>query len=480
MHAIDYVVVAAYLVAMVWLGYFVGRRVSSFREYFVVAGRLTTPLLICSLVSTYYGLDVLFGASEVAYREGLVAYTVYSRPYYLFILLTAFFIARRLKQYDFISLPDVIGHFYGNPARIVSAVACFFYALPTASLMGMGVLVDVLFGVPYVWAVVIGASISLLYTAMGGLLADSLTDTVQFVLMCVMLALAACFGLQRIGGFETLVERLPPTFFASTGDYPTQTILVFALAGMSAMVDPGFYQRIFAAESYRSVVWALILGIALWSAFDWVTTIMGMVARVSDIPIAEPRYALLETTLAVLPAGLSGLFAVAVLAAAMSTIDSYLLIAGGNVAYDIYRPLSKRQLTDDQQLRLTRWGIVGATLLTIVFAIFFQSIVSAWVWMATILLSSSLVPVLAGLYLPKPHPARAGLFATVGGFGSAILFYGFVNVCGAYSEEWDTTIVEVAVGGRPLEIWQDHALLVTLPISILGYAVGHFSSRRSH
>src|SRR5690606_36308995 len=64
MTPLDYIIVGAYLAGMLTIGAAVSRRIGGFRDFFVAAGHLTAPLLICSLVSTYYGLDVLFGGSE--------------------------------------------------------------------------------------------------------------------------------------------------------------------------------------------------------------------------------------------------------------------------------------------------------------------------------------------------------------------------------------------------------------------------------
>lgn len=476
-HPVDLGFVAAYLALMLGLGLYVGRRVESFREYFVVSGRLTTPLLICTLVSTYYGLDVLFGVSEVSYQEGLVAFYVYARPYYLFILVAAFLLARRLKEQDFLSLPDIAGAHYGNPARVACALASFLYSIPIIAVMGLGVLLDVLFGIPFAWGVLAGAAFSLGYTVLGGLVADSLTDTVQFVLMCVALGIAAWLGLDRVGGVEGLRAALPEAHMSFTGGYPVPILLVFALAATSALVDPGFYQRIFAATSYRAVATAMMIGVFLWAAFDWVTTILGMVARASTLPISEPRYALLEVVVAVLPPGLLGLFLVGVVATAMSTIDTYLLIAGGNLAYDIWRPLRRRPPEDAALIRGTRLGMVAATAATVALALFFGSIVSAWVFMATLLVSTALVPVLAALYTPSPHVRAAGTASTLSGLGAAAAFYAVVNAVGVPDPEWGTTVLEWTLAGRSFEVWQEHALLFSLPVSAAAYLLGHLWGR---
>src|SRR5690606_4360965 len=261
------------------------------------------------------------------------------------ILLAALLVAPRLKRHDFLSLPDVAGHYYGRGTRAVVAVACFLYALPLLSIMGIGILLDVLLGVPFVWGVLVGAGVSLAYTVLGGFLADAFTDTVQFALMCVTLGLACALVPRGAGGMDGLQAALPAEFFRPGGTYPASVLIVFAASALSALVEPAFYQRVFAAVSYRAVLVALLLGIALWAAYDWITTVLGMAAAARGIE-AEPRYALLTLTLDVLPAGLRGLFVAGVLATAMSTIDSYLLIAGGNLAYDLYRPLVRPDMDD--------------------------------------------------------------------------------------------------------------------------------------
>ncbi|GIS52995.1 hypothetical protein Ct9H90mP29_00370 [bacterium] len=63
--------------------------------------------------------------------------------------------------------------------------------------------------------------------------------------------------------------------------------------------------------------------------------------------------ALLTVFVAALPAGLVGLFLAGVLSTEMSTLDSYCLVAGGNAAYDIYKP-QKPKATDDELIRTTR------------------------------------------------------------------------------------------------------------------------------
>ena len=84
---------------MLGLGAWLSRRIHGFKDYFLADGALTTPLLICTLVSTYYELDVTFAVSEQGYYYGLVSWFWLSRPYYVAIILAALLVAPRLKRH---------------------------------------------------------------------------------------------------------------------------------------------------------------------------------------------------------------------------------------------------------------------------------------------------------------------------------------------------------------------------------------------
>lgn len=477
MTPLDFAILAAYVAGILVLGWAVSRRIGGFRDWFVAGGRMTTPLLVATLVSTYYGLDVLFGGAEVGYTEGVVGWFYYLRPYYLAIILAALVVARRLKRHDFLSLPDIAADGYGRGTQVVIALATFLYSLPLLAVMGIGVLLDVVLGLPFAWGVVLGAAVSVAYTLMGGLIADALTDTVQFTLMCVTLGVAATLALDAQGGVAALERALPASYFEPTGSYPPWILLVFGLSALSVLVEPAFYQRIFAAVSYRAVVAALLIGVVLWAAFDWVVTILGMAAAAGGI-VTEPRYALLTLVVDVLPAGMTGLFVAGVVATAMSTIDSYLLIAGGNLSYDLYRPLSRRPLDDDDLLRLTRWAVLAAAAISVVFSLGFRSMVSAWIFMSTVLVASALVPVLAALYMPARLTAEAGLWSSLAGLVTAGAFFALVNLFGEPSPEWGTVIWPVRMGATTIPLWQEYAVLFALPASGLGFALGLIAGRR--
>ena len=470
---IDYIIIGIYLAGMVSVGLWFAKKHTDFEDFFLAGRSLTTPLLITTLISTYYGIDVLFGDSQLGFTNGVVAWFGYARPTYAFFLIAAFLLAHRLREDDFKSLPDILDKYYGKKTRYVGAVTSFIYSLPALSLYGFGMLGDVILGWEPIVGMLILGGIALVYTLTGGFWAVALTDSIQFVLMCVILALAFPYAMKLIGGFDAMIEVLEPSYFDTMGDMSIWLIIIYASTGLSILVDPTFYQRIFAAKSYKNVRNALVIGIFIWGSYDWIITILAMAAKVAviqgtlpmDVP---PDAALLKVMVAALPAGALGLFMAGVLSTEMSTLDSYCLVAGGNVAYDIYKPAFKPEATDQELIKTTRQGILLSWVLGFIMAISFDQMLGLWVFMASILISSVMVPILLGMYVPKFRKPLAGFLSAGLGLGSTVILNIYIMTNGAFDVEEETYIIQ----WFGIDFIQEFIMYITVPISLIGFFVG--------
>lgn len=473
METLDLAIVGLYLLFTLAVGFSVYRRQPTFEQFFVAGRTMTTPLLVCTLMSTFYGVDVLFGTSELAYNEGVVAWFSYSRPMYLLLLVAAFMIAPRLHGAGYRTMPDVLAHYYGRPTQVVGACASFVYALPSLGLFGLGHLFSVMFGwEPWAGAIVFGGA-ALVYTLAGGLMADALTDTIQFVMMCVTLAIAIPLVLIEVGGFAAVEAARGAEYFDPFGTIPGWLVLVYASTSLVVFVEPAFYQRIFAARSAADVRNGLLAGILLWAAYDWCVTAGGMLAAgaVSQglLPAdLHPDQALLEVVMHGLPVGLTGVFLAGVLAAEMSTVDSYCLVAGGNVAYDVYRPVFRPQASDAELVRWTQRGTLLSWVLGFVLAFAFERILALWVFLSTVLTATVFVPLMAGLFWRGRKTPLAGLLSSAAGLASSLIYYLMVYTFGRFDEGFATYIW--TLGG--VDLWQEYAMLISIPLSFLGFVLG--------
>jgi SSS family solute:Na+ symporter len=470
---IDYIIISLYLLGMIGVGLWFAKKHSDFEDFFLAGRSLTTPLLITTLISTYYGIDVLFGDSQLGFTNGVVAWFAYARPTYAFFLIAAFLLAHRLRQEDFKSLPDILDKYYGKKTRYVGAVTSFIYSLPALSLYGFGMLGDVILGWEPIMGMLVLGGIALIYTITGGFWAVALTDSVQFVLMCVILAMAFPFAMNLIGGFDSMIKVLEPSYFDTLGDMSIWLIIIYASTGLSILVEPTFYQRIFAAKSYKNVRNALVIGIFIWGSYDWIITILAMAAKVAVIqgtlPVdVAPDAALLTIMVAALPAGALGLFLAGVLATEMSTLDSYCLVAGGNVAYDIYKPAFKPSATDKELIKTTRYGILLSWVLGFAMAISFDQMLGLWVFLASILISSVLAPILLGMYVPKFRKPLAGFLSAGLGLVSTVILNIYIMTNGVFDLDEETYIVH----WFGIDFLQEFVMYITVPISLIGFFVG--------
>ena len=225
---IDYIIIAFYLAGMVGVGLWFAKKHTDFEDFFLAGRSLTTPLLITTLISTYYGIDVLFGDSQLGFTNGVVAWFAYARPTYAFFLIAAFLLANRLREDDFKSLPDILDKYYGKKTRYVGAVTSFIYSLPALSLYGFGMLGEVILGWEPIMGMVVLGGIAIVYTLTRGFWAVAFTDSIQFVLMCVVLAMAFPFAMNLIGGFDKMIEVLEPSYFDTMGDMSIWLMFIYA------------------------------------------------------------------------------------------------------------------------------------------------------------------------------------------------------------------------------------------------------------
>ena len=470
---IDYIIISLYLLGMIGVGLWFAKKHSDFEDFFLAGRSLTTPLLITTLISTYYGIDVLFGDSQLGFTNGVVAWFAYARPTYAFFLIAAFLLAHRLREEDFKSLPDILDKYYGKKTRYVGAVTSFIYSLPALSLYGFGMLGEVILGWEPIMGMLVLGGIALVYTITGGFWAVALTDSIQFVLMCVVLAMAFPFAMNLIGGFDSMIKVLEPSYFDTLGDMSIWLIIIYASTGLSILVEPTFYQRIFAAKSYKNVRNALVIGIFIWGSYDWIITILAMAAKVAVIQgtlpgDVAPDAALLTIMVAALPAGALGLFLAGVLSTEMSTLDSYCLVAGGNVAYDIYKPAFKPSATDQELIKTTRQGILLSWVLGFAMAISFDQMLGLWVFLASILISSVLAPILLGMYVPKFRKPLAGFLSSGLGLVSTVILNIYIMTNGVFDLDEETYIIH----WFGIDFLQEFVMYITVPISLIGFFVG--------
>jgi len=389
-HHVDYAIILVYLVLLLSLG-LIGRlkRGSSPGELILGGRVLTLPAFVASLVSTWYG--GILGVGEYSYNYGLSNWLVFCLPYYLAALLFALFLARKARQAKVLTIPERLAQAYDSRTALVGGVIIFLMTVPGAYILMLGVLCRFLFGWPMWLGILSGTLFSVVYVFVGGFKSVVRTDIFQFSLM--FLGFAILLGVLNVeyGGFEFLSEHIPSTHLTWHGGNSGWYIAVWYVIALATLVEPAFYQRCYAAKNTSVARKGIFISIACWAVFDFLTTSCGLYARaiLPDLSDAVGSYPALA--LEVLPVGLLGLFALALLATVMSTVDSYSFLAASTFGNDIIPRVSS--VPESRVTTLTRYGLVLSTVLAVGTALFFRSVVDIWHAFGSIGTPALLVPV---------------------------------------------------------------------------------------
>jgi SSS family solute:Na+ symporter len=384
-----------------------GRRGGDGVDYLLAGRRLTLPAFVATLVTTWYG--GILGIGEYAWRFGISTWIVFGVPYYLAALLFAFYLAPRLRRSGAITIPDLLVEAYGRRASTVGAAAVFASTVPVAYLLMVATLLAQITGWPVLTTVLIGAGFSALYVALSGFRAVVRTDVLQLVLMYGGFLILLPAALAHTGGFGGLWTALPESHRTWDGGLGWQTVLVWYLIALQTVVEPSFYQRVFAARSPRIARMGVLASVAMWIVFDFFTVYSGLAARVLLPDLTDPMAAYPALAGLVLSPWLAAFFTVALFATVMSTLDSYLFIAATTIGHDF----TKTPAAPEVVRRRTRLGLALSAALASLGAMVFDSAVQVWHDIGSVVTSTLLLPVLA-IHLPPPwRPSERGAVAAM-------------------------------------------------------------------
>lgn len=416
MSQLDWTIITLYLFSVVGLGVaagFLGRkgwRGGEGGHYFLAGNTLTWPVIGLAMFAANISTVHLVSLAETAYKFGLVFGNFEWMAGFTLILLSLFFAPLYLRS-KVATLPDFLERRFNRHCRDVLSVVSLFsaivihmgVALYTAAWVLRGILglapgatifgVDALIVFIFALGVLTGV-----YTMVGGLLAVVWTESVQTVLLLVGAIVITVVGYQKIGGWTELAQTLASNphplagavenkvtwgtgnflhMVRTAGDPSGLTwysiVLGYPVLGIWYWCcDQTIVQRVLAAknEKHARLGPLFCAFLKIWTVFLFVLPGVICVALVQknafggEAPqTAADTYTFLITHL--LPVGLKGLVAAAMLAAAMQTCSAALNSTATLVAYDLFKR-HKPDISDHKLVAIGKWTTVLGTILAIV------------------------------------------------------------------------------------------------------------------
>ena len=394
------IIVISFFILIIFIGLKNKDNKEDVNEYIYAGRKLTSPALIATLVTTWYG-----GINEIGIEvinNGIVTWVYFGFTYYISAFIYAFFLAPRILKKDYRSVPIAIFNNYGKEAGLLSLTTVFFYLLPASYLIILSQLISEIFNINNTFiSIFLATLVSTIYILKGGFKAIVRTDKIQFFFMfagfailTIKLFTANEYGFSMLNNLW--LEK--PSLFSVPGNKSWAFIGMFAVLSFATFLDPSFYQRTFSGRNLKTVQKSILWSIFFWFIFDFMTITSALFyyainyTNGIDIVTTSP-YIDLARIIFYDNIIFMSIFILSILSVVMSTIDSFSFLSSVTINYDLQTILGRK--TDIKSIKKTTFKVI---FLSLVLSLFFNRALDYWYYFGTYMIVINLIPLLSTLY----------------------------------------------------------------------------------
>ena len=415
-----------YMAAVVIIGIVFAKKANTNSDNYFLGGRSLGPWVTAmSAEASDMSGWLLMGLPGVAYWCGLADAAWTAIGLAIGTYLNWLIVSKRLRRYSVrannsITLPEFFSNRFREKNKVIMTLSAlfilvFFTVYASSCFVTCGKLFATLFGMPYIPMMILGAVFVLVYTILGGFLAESASDFMQGIVMFVALIVIVAIGTVSAGGIGAVVENAKsiPGFFEFFGiaqptvdadevqqvvdgvaqfgeavPYGALKICSMLAWGLGYFGMPQVLLRFMAIRSEDdlkrsrriAMVWVVIslaiavfigiMGRALYPADEMLNSASKAENIFIKISVEE-----LSASIPVIGSLIAGFVMAGILAATISSSDSYLLIAASAVAKNIFQGVVRKKATDKQVMLVTRITLLAIALIAIVIALDEDSII---------------------------------------------------------------------------------------------------------
>ena len=406
-----------YMAIVVVIGVVFAKKANKSSENYFLGGRSLGPWVTAmSAEASDMSGWLLMGLPGVAYWCGLADAAWTAIGLAIGTYLNWLIVSKRLRRYSIrannsITLPEFFSNRFRESKKVIMTLSAvfilvFFTVYAASCFVTCGKLFSTLFGMPYISMMIVGAIFVLLYTVLGGFLAESASDFMQGIVMIVALTVIVIISTVSAGGFGAVIENakaIPGFFeffglaspelnadgvqmveagkplFGAASEYGWLKIFSMLAWGLGYFGMPQVLLRFMAIrkedELKRSrriaMIWVVIsLAVAVF---------IGIVGRqlypTVHLTSTDAENIFITLATSSLPAILAGFVMAGMLAATISSSDSYLLIAASAFAKNIYQGVFKKNASDKQVMNMSRITLLAIALVAMFIALDEKSVI---------------------------------------------------------------------------------------------------------
>ncbi|MGN0182330.1 MAG: sodium/proline symporter PutP [Candidatus Ornithomonoglobus sp.] len=393
------IAIIAYLLLVLGIGVWFSKK-NKTTDDFYLGGRKLGPLVTAmSAEASDMSSWLLMGLPGVAYLTGLAEASWTAIGLAVGTYLNWLIVAKRIRRYSHhcgaTTIPAFFSERFKDKSNMLSVIAAlviiiFFVPYTASGFAACGKLFNSLFGINYITAMIVCATVIILYTMLGGFLAASTTDFIQSIVMTVALVVVLGYGTVHAGGIGAVIENAKslPGYFSVTnihvpetgGSEPYSFLTICSLLawGLGYFGMPHVLLRFMAIEDTQKLTLSRRVA-SVWVVIAMAVGIfigvvgLGMVANGAMPALDDPEriivvIARLISQHGALAALLAGVILAGILAATMSTADSQLLAASSSVSQNIVKEKLAKNMSEKTTMLVARLTLVAIAVVAVILA----------------------------------------------------------------------------------------------------------------
>ncbi len=407
----------AYLAVVVAIGIWAMRRTRDARDFFIAGQSIGLLVTGMATMSAAFSGFVFIGGPGLVYRLGVASLFI-CIPVSFTAGLLCWVVAKRLRllaeSRPVFTVSDALLARYRS--RAVSGLAAVAVLLGTVAYLGaqlqaLGVLIEAVFGIREPlggWslpvAMAIGLAVIVAYAVAGGMVAGVYTDLFQGLLMLAAAAGVFYYAMRSGGGLGSIAHDIAtspefgPAFVDPLGNVPIFTAVgFFFVFSVGVLGQPHMLHKFYMLRDVASLKWmpAVIGGGQAICVLIWLgigLAVPALVATGRLAPLGSPDEATPAFLLGFTPGILAGLVFAGILAAIMSTADSFVNIAAAALVRDLPRALGRQV---PEQLFWGRIAVAGVAVAAAGFSLLYGDLIALLGTFAFATFGAALAPVVA-------------------------------------------------------------------------------------
>jgi len=432
-------VLVVYLIILLAIGAWGSRASKSVAGYYLAEKKLPSWVIAFSTNATGESAWLLLGLTGMGYMVGIHAVWVILGEV-LGVALAWVLVALPFKEYtdryDSITVPDYLESRFRDTRHIIRLLSFVIIltmvtAYTAAQLTALGKAFSSFpLGLTYTAGVLIGAAVVFFYTTVGGFKAVAYSDLLQGVLMFAGLLVLPIIGIAAAGGWTQTMATLQsadPNLLLPMGKFGVSvegviSALSFVGIGFAFLGAPQLLTRFMAARDKGEIVHGSLIAIICIIVYDTGAVLAGMAGRAVFPGLADAESVLPTMSAELLPAVFTGIFLVIVLAAAMSTVDSLLILASSAVVRDVVQKIFHPNLSERRLSLFAKLTTVVIGVTALVFALQEVRLIFWFVLFAWSGLGSAFTPVVLCSLFWKGTTRAGAIAGMLAGFLTAMIW----------------------------------------------------------